>query len=455
MPSHVIVVGAGFAGLAAASQLRGAGHRVTVIEAEARPGGRTRGGERDGFQWDAGPYAHSARDEGLIGLVRAAGLEGSHLPLRPERLFQVRGQEATRIDPARTAGIAAMPGMRWRDALRLRRLPRLLAKFDELIDPTDPLRATRLDDRSAADFLRLYFGRTSLEVWGAPLLTGDLLADPAETSRLAFVLHHLVRHEAAVGSLRGGLAAVAHALVDEGDQLGARVRAIEAARAGFRVVAESAGETRSLEADAVVLATPAEAVPGLAGTLLTHAERGIFDAAHSLPAIALVAGLEGRFAGTSARYRFLPTEERPVASLSVVPGSAPGEQVAPEGCERAVLLATASWSAEHLSAPDEVVRKTLLGSLGRVLPGAVPALRFSEVVRHPAALPHFAVGRYRALERLARVEADRLAHGRALVFAGDYRIAPTVEGAVQSGLAAARALDAALSRRRRDRRAER
>lgn len=446
MPSHVIVVGAGFAGLAAASHLRGAGHRVTVVEAEASAGGRTRGGERDDFHWDAGPYAHSARDEGLFGLVREAGLESGHLPLRPERLFQVQGSTATRVDPARTASIAAMPGMRWLDALRLRRLPRLLAKFEDLLDPADPLRATRLDDRSTADFLRLYFGRTSLDVWGAPLLTGDLLADPAETSRLAFVLHHLARHEAAVGSLRGGLAPVAEALMDDGDQLGARVLSVESKAAGFRVAAETDGESRSLDADAVVLATPAETVPALAGDLLTHAERGIFDASHSLPAIALVAALDGSFAGTSARYRFRPDEERPIVSLSVVPGSAPGELVAPEGCERAVLLASASWSAEHLSAPDEVVRKTLLGSLGRVLPGAPQALRFSEVVRHPAALPHFAVGRYRALERLARVEADRLANGRALVFAGDYRVAPTVEGAVQSGLAAARALDAALPR---------
>ena len=39
-PDHVVVIGAGFAGLSAAMHLTGAGRRVTVLEAEAAPGGR-------------------------------------------------------------------------------------------------------------------------------------------------------------------------------------------------------------------------------------------------------------------------------------------------------------------------------------------------------------------------------------------------------------------------------
>src|SRR5665811_1334218 len=39
-PEHVVVVGAGLAGLSAAMHLAGAGRRVTVLEAESAPGGR-------------------------------------------------------------------------------------------------------------------------------------------------------------------------------------------------------------------------------------------------------------------------------------------------------------------------------------------------------------------------------------------------------------------------------
>lgn len=52
---HVIVVGAGLSGLAAALHLTGAGHRVTVLEREAFPGGRNGVLERDGFRFDTGP----------------------------------------------------------------------------------------------------------------------------------------------------------------------------------------------------------------------------------------------------------------------------------------------------------------------------------------------------------------------------------------------------------------
>jgi monoamine oxidase len=39
-PKSVIVVGAGLAGLTRAHELSQAGHRVRVLEAQARPGGR-------------------------------------------------------------------------------------------------------------------------------------------------------------------------------------------------------------------------------------------------------------------------------------------------------------------------------------------------------------------------------------------------------------------------------
>ena len=52
---HVIVVGAGLAGLSAALRLAGAGRKVTVIEREALPGGRNGLLQRDGYSFDTGP----------------------------------------------------------------------------------------------------------------------------------------------------------------------------------------------------------------------------------------------------------------------------------------------------------------------------------------------------------------------------------------------------------------
>jgi len=52
---HIIIIGAGFAGLSAACVLANAGFKVTVLEKNDQSGGRARVWEKDGFKFDMGP----------------------------------------------------------------------------------------------------------------------------------------------------------------------------------------------------------------------------------------------------------------------------------------------------------------------------------------------------------------------------------------------------------------
>src|SRR5579884_4248289 len=52
---RVIVIGGGFGGLAAAIRLQAAGHRVTLVEARERLGGRAYQLQDGGFTFDMGP----------------------------------------------------------------------------------------------------------------------------------------------------------------------------------------------------------------------------------------------------------------------------------------------------------------------------------------------------------------------------------------------------------------
>jgi phytoene desaturase len=52
---HVVVVGAGLAGLSAALRLAGAARKVTVVERESVPGGRNGLLKKDGYSFDTGP----------------------------------------------------------------------------------------------------------------------------------------------------------------------------------------------------------------------------------------------------------------------------------------------------------------------------------------------------------------------------------------------------------------
>lgn len=58
--SHVVVVGGGFGGMAAALRARAKGHQVTVVDRCPRLGGRAQVFERAGFKHDAGPTVLTA-----------------------------------------------------------------------------------------------------------------------------------------------------------------------------------------------------------------------------------------------------------------------------------------------------------------------------------------------------------------------------------------------------------
>ncbi len=59
-PSHAVVIGSGFGGLAAAVRLRARGYAVTVCESREQLGGRASVFRQDGFVFDAGPTVVTA-----------------------------------------------------------------------------------------------------------------------------------------------------------------------------------------------------------------------------------------------------------------------------------------------------------------------------------------------------------------------------------------------------------
>ncbi|MER6732226.1 protoporphyrinogen oxidase [Streptomyces puniciscabiei] len=71
---HVVVIGAGVAGLAAAHRLLGRGTRVTVLEAADRVGGKLLPGEIAGVRVDLGAESMLARRPEAVALAREVGL---------------------------------------------------------------------------------------------------------------------------------------------------------------------------------------------------------------------------------------------------------------------------------------------------------------------------------------------------------------------------------------------
>ncbi|MCK5795434.1 MAG: FAD-dependent oxidoreductase, partial [Anaerolineales bacterium] len=71
----IAVIGAGYAGLAAAYDLARSGHDVVIYEATDRPGGLAVGFKEPNWDWSVEGYYHHwfASDEHMLGLIEELG----------------------------------------------------------------------------------------------------------------------------------------------------------------------------------------------------------------------------------------------------------------------------------------------------------------------------------------------------------------------------------------------
>jgi monoamine oxidase len=245
-PNHVVVIGAGAAGLMAARELGRAGKRVTILEARDRCGGRIHPLPSADFGYPAEGGAEFVHGEAPVthGLLREAGLS----------LLSIQGTQWTVED----------------------------GKFsrEESSDPHEAELHKALqelkEDLTVAEFLRRHFAgpeydrlRHSIE----RMVEGYDAADPERASTLALRDEWMAGGRNAQSRIIGGYGALVEFLTAEcrnhgvAIHLGSAVSAIEASN-GRGVVRCANGDAH--EYDAVILTVP---LPLLTEIVLPPAER--------------------------------------------------------------------------------------------------------------------------------------------------------------------------------------
>ncbi|MFG1959495.1 flavin monoamine oxidase family protein [Nonomuraea sp. NPDC049028] len=272
----VVVVGAGLAGLTAATDLVASGVEVTVLEARERVGGRTHGIEVAPGVWvDAGAAYLGDRHTALTALLAELDLKTTPTTMTGASRFALGGEGQGQTRAGRFPPLSAVA------------LGELFDALDELDRgvradaPWLSAGAARLDALTAAEWAREHLRHPDARLF-FPLFLGEMMAaDPADVSvlHMAFYLRsgggirylNAFAGGAQEDRIDGGAHQVCRRLAAGlGDRvrLGEPVRAIHQDGDGVTVVAA----TGSVRAQAVVVAVPpslADAIdhrPGLPET---------------------------------------------------------------------------------------------------------------------------------------------------------------------------------------------
>jgi oxygen-dependent protoporphyrinogen oxidase len=282
-PGHVVVVGGGISGLAAAHRLAGAGARVTVLEATSRLGGKLHADEIAGVPVDLGAESLLARRPEAVGLAREVGLGDD---LEPPAVLGATVWTRGRLRPMPKGHVMGVPGDLGPLAASGVISPAGLARI-----PLDHvLPRTAIDgDVAVGEYVAARLGREVVDRLVEPLLGGvyagnayrislraavpQLYAAAAGGRSLIEAARGIQRRAAASTAtgpvfhgIRGGVGRLPLAVADACRaagvviETGAPVRELHRTGPhGWRVVLAG----RVLDADAVVLAVPAPAAARL------------------------------------------------------------------------------------------------------------------------------------------------------------------------------------------------
>jgi len=408
---RVLVVGAGVAGLTAARELAGRGHDVTVLEASAEVGGKVRRTEVGGVVVDVGAEAMLHRRPEGAALAADLGLDLVH-PTRATSKVWTRG--ALRPLPRSLMGVP----------LDLDELRAAGVLSDEGVDRAtheDLSAAHHVDhDVSVGDLVAARLGGEVVDRLVEPLLGGVYAGHARQLSALATVPQllalaargpllaaRLPRSDAPVfAGLPGGMGRLPETLAAGLDvRTSTTVRSLARTPTGFAVTTGPTTDEQRLEADAVLLATPASPTARLLAETVPAAAAELAQVEHASVVVVTLAFPEHvveRLEGSSG-FLVPPVDARAIKASTF--SFAKWDWVRAAGADAGLVHLRTSLGRHGEEATLQRDDAELVALSLRDLREAVGldvAPVATHVQRWGGALPQYAVGH---LDRVARIRA--------------------------------------------------
>lgn len=436
---HVIVVGAGIAGLTTAFLLQRAGCRVTVLERSGpeRVGGRMSTIEHDGFLVDTAASLLSRRYRGMLELAAAAGVADSVLPssdlvglLRDRRVHRVRigslprmAAGMLRFAPAR----ADLPKL-MADHLRIRRT----------LDWADLSAAARYDGETVSEYaVRRGMRPSTVEYLLDPLCMLASLQDAERTSSIApFMLLHSLMGGGGFFTFAEGVGFLPRTLARRlAVEFHATVRSVEERGDEVRVTwSRPDGGDRTWTADACVIAVPPPQMLGIHPQLGAE-HREFFEGVEYAGSAHIAFGLDRPTAEKAVMVN-VPRGEHPALVGFLMPhNTVPGRVPAGRGLVMAHFRG--SWSDDNSRLDDAALTDHALAAARDL--GLVPELHTHTTTTHVLRSRQCVVfrrpGDYRACARLAGTLPN---DSRIRLAGGDYFTQSSTHHSLTSAVRAAR-----------------
>ncbi|MEU9379007.1 protoporphyrinogen oxidase [Streptomyces sp. NPDC048255] len=424
-PGHVVVIGGGIAGLAAAHRLLADGVRVTLLEAGPRLGGKLHAGELAGAPVDLGAESVLARRPEAVDLARSVGLgEALQAPATATAHLWTRGA----LRPMPRGHIMGVPG----DLGPLAASGVLSAEGLARIEAERELPPAEIgEDVAVGEYVAARLGHEVVDRLVEPLLGGVYAGDAYRISMRAAVpqlfeaarthrslgegVRELQRRAAAqpqaagpvFAGIDGGIGRLPAAVAEACRRAGARivtgtpVREVLRTADGWRVVAGA----EVIDADGVVLATPAGPAARLLDRLVPAAAaelRGVEYASMALVTLAFRRSeMPEAVTGGGASGFLVP----PVDGRTIKASTFSSNKWAWAGADPELFLLRTSvgryGDEGELKREDGELVGVSLSDLGEAV-GLTARPVASTVTRWDGGLPQYPVGH---LDRVARIRA--------------------------------------------------
>lgn len=424
----VTVIGAGIAGLTAAYRLQKKGKTVTVLEASSRIGGRVCTDYVNGFVIDAGAQFLSTGYKNILSLVQELGLSQQLVEVSP-RLAIVKDGRPRRVHPHQphtlfTSGLLSLSA--WTNFIYRSALAAFATRQLSLADYSA---WSDFDTVNTPEWYRAKFGNDVYNYIIEPALEGLYFQSPVYTSQaLPMAISMFAMRQHKILTLKDGLAILPQKLAQTVQvHVNSPVSSLELKQ--DKVIVRT--PTNNIEADHVIVATPASA----ARTLYfqnTELERELMRTDYSAT-VNVAIGIQNKLACLALEQVYgilIPgVERRVIAAIAIGPNKC---KTIPPDCELLNVMLADKPGKEFVKKSDEEILAAILTEIELYFPGLCDLILFTRVYRWPQAEPRSPIGRSKAIKSYRKNNGHQK-----ILLAGDYLSMPFTEGAVESGLWAA------------------